>query len=32
MKVNLFDIIQFEIDWKAVTAVIAGLVLISIFS
>ena len=32
MRINLFDIIQFEIDWKAVTAIVVGLVLISIFS
>lgn len=32
MKVNFFGIIQFEIDWKAITAIVAGLVLISVFS
>lgn len=31
MRINLFGIIQFEIHWKAVTVIVVGLVLISIF-
>lgn len=32
MKFNLFDLLMFEFDWKAISAISAALVLINLWS
>lgn len=32
MKINIFDIIEFEIDWKAIAAIMIGLVSLALVS